>query len=92
MTEVRPRGKQSSLSDNSEKASEWQNGIPDISEIYRCKSYDELSKIVNDWINDDATDTDESEAAPTSTTSSDTGNSSGYSNIDDAFADLMTDK
>jgi len=93
MTEVRPRGKQSSLSDNSETASNWIANIPDLSEIYRCKTYDELSKIVNDWINDDVTDGSEGFTNNTDTPaqeSSGDSKSSGYSSIDDAFADLMT--
>ena len=90
MTEVRPRGKQSPLSSNSDNASDWQNNIPDVSDIYRCKSYDELSKIVNDWINDDSSDSDESDGESSADKTTTETTSSGYSNIDDAFADLMT--
>ena len=50
MTEVRPRGKQSNLSENSSHAKEWLSNIPNIDDLFECKSYDELSKIVNDWL------------------------------------------
>tara|TARA_Y100000034_G_scaffold132179_1_gene194546 strand:- start:180 stop:959 length:780 start_codon:yes stop_codon:yes gene_type:complete len=92
MTEVRPRGKQSLLNDESETASTWLQNIPDLDGIYQCKSYDELSKIVNDWLNDDADDeslsNDSSSSSDTSGTTSASASKS-YSSIDDAFADLM---
>ena len=92
MTEVRPRGKQSSLSDNSKQAQEWFNSIPDLSGIFQCKSYDELSKIINDWLGEGDTDNSDNGAAKVSTSESGkTGTASGYKNIDDAFADLMSD-
>ena len=91
MTEVRPRGKQSHLSDDDSQASEWTNGIPDLDAIYQCKTYDELSKIINDWVNDDD-DSDGFEKEVTSTSESNSETSSKkYSNLDDAFADLMDD-
>jgi hypothetical protein len=90
MTEVRPRGKQSHLSSDSDQAKGWLDNIPNLDDVYQCKSYDELSKIINDWLNDG----DESETKSTGTqhrsTSSDSKKtSSGYSSLDDAFADLM---
>ena len=90
MTEVRPRGKQSHLSSDSDKAKGWLDNIPNLDDVYQCKSYDELSKIINDWLNDG----DESEAQSTgtqhrSTSNTDKKTSSGYSSIDAAFADLM---
>jgi hypothetical protein len=88
MTEVRPRGKQSLLSENSEQASGWIGDIPDLSEIYQCKSYDELSKIINDWINE--TDDDSIGSTGYSNTSENTETvSKTYGSLDDAFADLM---
>ena len=92
-TDVRPRGKQSPLSTNDNQMKEWMANIPDISEMYQCKSYDELSKIVNDWINEDAdTGTGYDSAERNKTSESNTSKeSSSFSNIDDAFADLMSE-
>jgi len=96
-TEVRPRGKSTPLSTNSDQASEWINSIPNMDDMYQCKSYDELSKIVNDWLGSDEDSTDgsgtESNFGSSTTENSSSENTSGkeYSSIDDAFADLMSD-
>jgi len=92
MTEVRPRGKQSPISSDSNQGSEWMNGIPNLDDIYQSKNYDELSKIVNDWINgyeNDGFDSGETTQESPSSEGSSTSSSKTYSNIDDAFADLM---
>ena len=88
--EVRPRGKQTPLSTDETKVSQWRGSIPNVDDMYQCKSYDELSKIVNDWLAGDDVD------GPSFDTSSNKKDSApaaeapsgGYSNIDDAFADL----
>jgi len=56
--------------------------------LFQCKSYDELSKIINDWINEDDFDSSGSETITSNKTSS-TTTSSGYKSLDDAFADLV---
>ena len=93
MTEVRPRGKQSKLSTSDQTASEWVNNIPSIDSIYSCKTYDELSKIVNDWVAGDDGSSDGTwgggTSSTTSTPSQSSSEGSGYSSLDDAFADLI---
>lgn len=89
MTEVRPRGKQSSLSDDSSQAKEWLDNIPDLGETYKCKSYDELSKIINDWLNEDDDDDDTGESL---SEAKDVSTSQSYSSIDEAFADLIDEE
>lgn len=102
-TEVRPRGKSSALSSDAETSQKWSDEIPDVSNMYECKSYDELSKTVNDWINGDIDEDDEgswrgntSETTETASTTSDeketdseTPSAPGYKSLDDAFADLV---
>jgi len=68
--------------------------IPDPTGMYECKSYDELTKIINDWLNSDMEDSSmgtsmggSKKATPDNTGSS--SDSSGYKSLDDAFADLM---
>jgi hypothetical protein len=98
MTEVRPRGKDSMLSSDKAQATGWIQGIPDLDEMFTCKTYDELEKIVNDWLNgdddssDDDTGTSRGGTTATATTSSTTESStdSSYKSLDDAFADLET--
>ena len=87
MTEVRPRGKESNLSSDENQASEWISNIPNLDDIYQCKTYDELSKIVNDWISDENDEEFESEGTTNMSEASTTNKS--YSSLDDAFADLM---
>jgi hypothetical protein len=50
-TEVMPRGKSSNLTTNAATAKQWLNNIPDVGAMFELKSSDELTKIVNDWIN-----------------------------------------
>jgi len=90
MTEVRPRGKQSKLSDDSSEAKRWLDEIPDLDEMYTCKTYEELEKIVNDWLNGDEGGSDGYEhqsTAPKATSAVD-DTPKKYKNLDEAFADL----
>jgi len=97
-TEVRPRGKQSVLSENSDTVNTFLTSIPDLDDMFTCKSYEELEKIVNDWLNDDGTDDvgstrgfeSSSSSSQTQETSSTSGSSQGqkYKSLDEAFADL----
>lgn len=93
MTDVMPRGKSTKLSTNSKQTKEWLGNIPNVEDLYTLKSYDELSGILERWINgDEETVSSEGTEHPTAsttttkTTSSDGGN---YDSLDDAFADLM---
>jgi len=91
MTEVRPRGKGTALSSDDSQAAEWVKTIPDLDELFTLKSYDELEKIVNDWLNgDDSADDVGTEGTGNTTTSTGSTEKSGdsYKSLDDAFADL----
>lgn len=95
-TEVLPRGKSTVLSKDKKQAKEWLTNIPDVTEIYKCKTYDELSKIVNDWLAGDDEEDDKEWGTSSKTTSTTTSNKSSkstdeksYDSLDDAFADLM---
>ena len=72
MTEVRPRGKESSLSTDTSQSQEWLGNIPNLDEIYQMKSYDELAKIINDWLSDDE-DSIGTSGATTGTQGNDSG-------------------
>ena len=50
-TNVRPRPNPSHLNEDSAKVKEWLSNVPNLDDIYSEKSYDELTKILNDWIN-----------------------------------------
>ena len=57
-TTVRPRGKATVLSSDASQVQEWASAIPSLDELYTCKSYEELEKIVNDWLSGDTDDDD----------------------------------
>jgi len=106
-TEVRPRGKQSKLADSQKIITEWSDAIPDLADMYEEKSYDVLTKIVNDWLNGDGDEDGEAStqsssfgtsrgSSNTSTSSSTTKSSAAsvsdkFKSLDDAFADLEDD-
>ena len=89
-TTVTPRGKQTKLTSDSKQAKEWMNNLPDVENIFQLKSYDELSKIINDWLagDDEDTGTERGTSETTANTSKDESDST-YKDLDDAFADLM---
>ena len=93
-TEVRPRGRSSKISDNTDQASSWIENIPNIDEMFSLKTYEELEKIVNDWLSGDDTSEDVprgSTASLTEEKSSESSEASGskkYRSLDEAFADL----
>ena len=95
LTSVRPRPKSTPLSEDSAKAKEWLDNAPDLDEMYSCKSYSELEKIINDWLSDGAPTEDTFGSAnnkPSPTPSSESASvsipSTKYKDLDDAFSDL----
>jgi hypothetical protein len=99
MTEVRPRGKSSALSSATDQTQTWCDSIPDLDDLYTLKSYDDLEKIVNDWLNGDVDDNNDVPRGASSAQSSDgtsgsdkpdekSSSSPKYKSLDDAFADL----
>ena len=98
MTDVMPRGKITKLSTKSKQSSEWLENMPKVEDLYTLKSYDEISGILENWINgDEATISSEgtthrSTPTTTDTTSSavtKTTESESFGSLADAFADLM---
>ena len=95
-TEVLPVRKSSALSSDAKQAKQWVDDIPDIDSIFQIKSYDELSNIINGWLNGDEVETEGSEwgTKGSSTSNTDSNNEensdNSYSSLDDAFSDLMS--
>ncbi len=50
---VMPRGKATNLSDDSATAKKWLDNVPDLDELTKndFKTYEEVEKIINDWVN-----------------------------------------
>lgn len=91
-TEVRPRGKSSKLVESSKEAENLIGSIPSLDDLFSLKSYDELEKIVNDWLNgtdsDDDTGTTRGFNSSTEVQTDKSSESKKYKSLDDAFADL----
>ncbi len=98
-TEVRPRGKQSKLGENTKQMKDWTDSIPSIEDMYEEKSYDVLTKIVNDWLNGDESSSQNDFGTPRNETPQATSKpaqktqnvDSKFKSLDDAFADLEDD-
>ena len=100
-TDVIPRGKATKLSSDTAQAKEWISNIPDMEEMYTLKSYDEISAVIERWLNGDESDstdgTDWGTSSSSRTKSEDSSsstptgekNTTNYGSLDDAFADLM---
>jgi len=93
-TDVRPRGKDSPLSEDSSKSKQWLDNIPDVNDLFELKSYEELERIINQWLNADEEESNEtSRGGSFQKTNQDDDNSPDaingkYKSLDDAFADL----
>ena len=99
-TTVRPRGKNSPLSEDATVAKDWLGNVPSLDDLYTLKTYDELEKIVNDWLNGNDDESNESNDFGTprnqvtvTSESSDSGSTesttkANYKSLDEAFADL----
>ncbi len=79
-TEVRPRGRSSVLCDDTSTSKKWINEIPSLDDMYTLKSYEELEKIVNDWLSGDESDTSESHTSRGGSTSDSFNKTSSSSN------------
>lgn len=57
-TKISPRAKVEPLSRDSAQAKKWIESIPEVDEVSNLKPYEEIEKIVNDWINGGASSSD----------------------------------
>ena len=93
-TSVRPRPKATALASSKKQAKEWIDNIPNLDEMYSCKSYEELEKIINAWLEDpeDSSGTSRGDFSTKSSKATESKSSGSSSNtmkdLDDAFADL----
>ncbi len=97
-TEVMPKPKATKLASKPDAIQEYMDGVPDLDEIYRLKSYDEIEKIVNDWLNG-SSDGDGTEHGQSSKNvaalqqkdgESDSSSGKTYDDLDSAFSDLLS--
>jgi hypothetical protein len=86
MTSVRPRPKETALSSDADQASKWLNAIPNVDDMFTEKTYDELSKIINDWLNPEDDSNDGSDSS--GTTRGGSATSKTHTSLDDVFSEL----
>jgi len=93
-TDVRPRGKDSPLNEDSSKAKNWLDNIPDVNNLFELKTYAELENIINAWLNGDEEESNSGTTRGNTFSQSKKADDSPdaisgkYSSLDDAFADL----
>lgn len=90
-TEIRPRVKKTPIHDDLKQVRAWIENAPDIDDLYDLKTYDELEKIVNDWLNpsDESESSDESDESDDSSDSvKESKSTSKFKNLEDAFEGL----
>ncbi len=94
-TDVRPRGKDSPLSEDADQSKKWLDNIPDVNDLFELKSYEELENIINNWLSEDDESNEETTRGGFSNTNSNTKQDDSpdaingkYKSLDDAFADL----
>lgn len=96
---VIPRGKQTKLHEDPEQIKTWIDSTPDLDEILKnsVKNYEEVEKILNDWISggesDNSVGTERFGSSSSSNSDSQTETSeknTAYKDLDDAFADLLS--
>jgi hypothetical protein len=93
-TDVRPRGKDSPLSEDSSKSKQWLDNIPDVNNLFELKTYEDLERIINEWLNGDEEEVKETTRGGFNqkTTQADDNSPDAingkYKSLDDAFADL----
>jgi hypothetical protein len=95
-TDVRPRGKDTPLSEDQQTSKKWLDNIPDVNDMFSAKTYEELERIVNAWLNGDEDNASQNESSrggfnsdkPAKNDDSPDSISSKYTSLDDAFADL----
>jgi hypothetical protein len=93
-TSIRPRPKASPLHTDKKQISTWLESIPSLDDLYECKTYAELEKIINAWLEDpDGSDGTERGNAPAPQSRStqqapEKEVSTSLKDLDDAFADL----
>lgn len=98
-TVVDCKGKPTRLHSDPDVVSKWKSQIPNVDDMYRLKTYEEIENLLNRWLNGDLTPDTNSigteKNAPVSTSSAssnDSTMSSTFSSLDDAFAELMGDE
>lgn len=90
-TSLTPRGSQSPLHKDAKQVQEWVASIPDPNDFYEAKSYEQLEKIINDWLRGDAGNDDDDDEGTSRGGGATDDFSAKLKNLDDVFSDLSAD-
>jgi len=90
-TELLAKRKSSPLSKDKNQLKQWLDDIPDVMDMFQVKSYDELSIIINEWLNGESGDETGTERGGNSNNeATESADDSSFGSLDDAFKDLMS--
>ena len=87
-TNIRVKPNQTPISDDPEVL-ESVKKQQDIREIYQEQSYDDLTEVLNEWLNPDESESSEEESEEKTVSTSQLSETSKVSNTTDAFDDLF---
>jgi hypothetical protein len=91
-TKISPRAKVEALSRDRDQAKKWLDSIPEVDTVANLKSYDEIEKLVNDWINGGSTGSDSGTSRGGNSSGSNSSSDSGNSRAVDKLAAFDEDE
>ena len=87
-TSIMARPKPTALSSNPDDVKKWTSNIPDVDSLNPLKSYEELEKVLNDWLAAPAEGGDSEERVTSRPPASPAGKKPGSKSLDDVFAQI----
>lgn len=87
-TAIMARPKPTALSSNPEDVKKWTSNIPDVDSLNPVKTYEELEKVLNDWLNSPTEGGGEQEEKVTSRPPASSVKKPGGKSLDDVFAQI----
>jgi len=88
LTDVTARPKVTPLSEDSGQAKQWLDNMPDPNDLYDLQSYEQLEKIINDWLNGDESSSDEGSTRGFSSSNSSSVSDGGGSKMESKLKEL----
>ena len=86
-TDCTPKPKSSKLSEDAKLVKQWLENIPQLDEAFEVKTFDELSSMLDRWLNTESSDTQSSQGKRSD--ESVDSSSEHKEKLDDAFKDLL---
>ena len=90
-TSIMARPKPTALSSNPDDVKKWTTTIPDVDSLNPLKSYEELEKVLNDWLNAPTEGGDAEEKVTTRPPASSAPKKPSGKSLDDVFAQIESE-